>query len=587
MRKTSWGRKGSMGRKRSMDKKKSTGSRKSSFDPQKDKITDSGLLDINDLDLQDDEYVPDTVDIVFKSGPLGFHYEGFIVMGIVSDSQANTFGVLPGWRIAKVNGNPQVNNSVTIRRSIENAKIVGKTVTVTFCKSMKKELSLAPSLLGIKSRGEQYVGIITMEVHKGRPAEVGGLKAGDIITHLNDVFVDDHSKFTKIYTRHKPGDTILATVVRGWNRKTTTIRMIVGAQGFTQRQIEIIKRSTITHGVELEGVTKLEHAKKVYNLMERTIGIHVRSDPQRRGVSITTVIPNGPAEVAGLQNTNIISSIRGIRIKNSDEFFSVFNKLNVGETITCKVSHFTGPSTISKPRKVLIQIGAIGYSVDDVAEIYNLVHGVKPSKTEKKKYNDFSVFASDSESSSDSQSSDSDSGQKSKQKNKRKKKHKKRSRKKSKSKNSKRKNSTERTISEKKDSPPQKGSTARRISLEDDSPPQNGSTARRIPLGSDPPPGRKHSSDPPPRKNSSKRKNSTKKKSVRKNSTKKKKNSTKKRKSSKGGMVQKDLLITPPMDPRLLKITQEQKENSTDKENGKRMSFTSLAVRKRSTDFDN
>lgn len=549
-----------MGRKRSMDKKGSTGSRKRSFDPQKDQITDNGLLDINDLDLQDSNYVPDNVDIVFKSGPLGFHYEGFIVMGIVSESQANTFGVQPGWRIAKVNGNPQVNNSVTIRRSIENAKIVGKTVTVTFCKSMKKELSLAPSLLGIKSRGEQYVGIITMEVHKGKPADIGGLKAGDIITHLNDVFVDDHAKFTKIYTRHRPGDTILATVVRGWNKKSMPIRMVVGAQGYTQRQIEIIKRSTITHGVELEGVTKIEHAKKVYNLMERTIGVHVRSDPQRRGVSITCVIPNGPAELAGLQNTNIISAIRGIRIKNSDEFFSVFNKLNVGETVTCKVSHFTGPSSLSKPRKVSIQIGAIGHSIEDVAKIYNLVHGIKPSITEKKKNTDFSVFESDSESSSsDSKSSDSDSGQKRKQKNKRKKKHKKRSRKKSKSKNSKRKNSTERTIS-KKDSPPQENSAARSIPIEE---------------------------DPPPRKNSAKKRNSTKKKAVRKNSTKKRKDSTKKRKSSKNSIVQKDLLITPPMDPRLLKLTQEMKENSTDEENGKRMSFTSLAVRKRSSDFDN
>jgi S1-C subfamily serine protease len=86
-------------------------------------------------------------------------------------------------------------------------------------------LPLTPSValqLGIK----QTTGIIISAVQNGSPAARAGLKVRDVVTQIDGKALTDDSSLPQAVDKHKPGDTLTLTVLRG--SQSMTLQLTLG-----------------------------------------------------------------------------------------------------------------------------------------------------------------------------------------------------------------------------------------------------------------------------------------------------------------------------------------------------------------------
>jgi len=70
-------------------------------------------------------------------------------------------------------------------------------------------------------------GVYVSQVQANSPAEAAGIRSGDIITHINDVLLDDQHPYMNALFDYKPGDSVTLTVSRG--SQTLLLKVKLGA----------------------------------------------------------------------------------------------------------------------------------------------------------------------------------------------------------------------------------------------------------------------------------------------------------------------------------------------------------------------
>lgn len=73
-----------------------------------------------------------TREVLFAPGRMGFTFNCNKIKGIVSESQAEKFGIRVGWIIQKVNSQAQEDNQVTIRNAVDKNYLSGKPTLICF-----------------------------------------------------------------------------------------------------------------------------------------------------------------------------------------------------------------------------------------------------------------------------------------------------------------------------------------------------------------------------------------------------------------------------------------------------------------------
>ena len=69
-------------------------------------------------------------------------------------------------------------------------------------------------------------GAYISNVVQGSPAAINGLRKGDIITHIDDVPLDEDHTYINTLFSHEPGEEVSIKVVR--NRQEITVSLILG-----------------------------------------------------------------------------------------------------------------------------------------------------------------------------------------------------------------------------------------------------------------------------------------------------------------------------------------------------------------------
>jgi S1-C subfamily serine protease len=78
--------------------------------------------------------------------------------------------------------------------------------------------------LGVQSE-ECDEGIALYQVVADSPADKGGLREGDILTHADGKQIKTHNEFIDFLNEHKPGDAVRFKVIRGKSKKTITVTL--------------------------------------------------------------------------------------------------------------------------------------------------------------------------------------------------------------------------------------------------------------------------------------------------------------------------------------------------------------------------
>ncbi|MBI5886991.1 MAG: Do family serine endopeptidase [Deltaproteobacteria bacterium] len=153
-------------------------------------------------------------------------------------------------------------------------------------------------------------GTLISSVNAGEPADVAGLKAGDIITTFDNKPVNDLSDLPRTVANTAPGKNAVIKVVRDGKELTLTVK--VGTR--TEEEGEETAAKTDEHDQSPDMKFGLS-AGPITPEMGRRLGI-----TETDGVIITSIRPDSPAGDAGLRRGDVIKEINRAQIKDIKDY---------------------------------------------------------------------------------------------------------------------------------------------------------------------------------------------------------------------------------------------------------------------------
>lgn len=143
-----------------------------------------------------------------------------------------------------------------------------------------------------------FNGVFLESVEENGPAAQAGLKAGDIITKVNDVFVNSVSAFEEEVSYRYPGDKVTITYVR--SGKTSTIALtLINRSGTTEK----VKRKIVT---------------------SKTLGAQLEATDY--GVKIFKIGDEGYMKRLGVPENYTIISINRVKVNDPEDVIEFFEK---------------------------------------------------------------------------------------------------------------------------------------------------------------------------------------------------------------------------------------------------------------------
>jgi S1-C subfamily serine protease len=193
------------------------------------------------------------------------------------------------------------------------------------------------AFLGIQAESApasaEHEGAIVRKVEPNSPAAKAGLKRGDIITKMANQEIADFEELNSALSQHKPGQKMTVEVLRNGQPKELTVTLgRRPTQAFRGTESEQApeeqgyygrRKGTAFLGVESEELTPS---------LRRQEGISAR-----QGVVVAEVLPNSPAEQAGLQEGDVITKVNEEPITNPDELRDAIQNAGPGHEVTLDV----------------------------------------------------------------------------------------------------------------------------------------------------------------------------------------------------------------------------------------------------------
>jgi regulator of sigma E protease len=153
--------------------------------------------------------------------------EGAVIGHVQPDSPAAKAGILPGDKIVRLNGKDKPDWEEIITKEIEGAQ---RTLTVTIERNGRQfPVSLTPVLdekEGVGSAGWEGQNQIEVgAVNDGYPAEIAGLKKGDILVKVNSIPIHSHYTLPEVIRRSE-GKPVTVEYVRDGIEHTVTMKPV-------------------------------------------------------------------------------------------------------------------------------------------------------------------------------------------------------------------------------------------------------------------------------------------------------------------------------------------------------------------------
>ena len=175
---------------------------------------------------------------------------------------------------------------------------------------------------GVEVEGESRPqGAYISDVRSESAAEKAGLQAGDIITDIDGEPVASFSDLTSIISKHQPEDKVSIAYLR--DGKVQTTDAVLGTR----------ERKAAKMGVW--------HDDKDYFVTREfpclLIGIYtetVKSVEGSRGVKVTSIIEDTPAEVIDMQAGDVILALDGVEIHDHEQLTTERDKHSPGDKVS-------------------------------------------------------------------------------------------------------------------------------------------------------------------------------------------------------------------------------------------------------------
>jgi Do/DeqQ family serine protease len=155
-------------------------------------------------------------------------------------------------------------------------------------------------------------GALASHVFIGSPADNGGIKAGDFITHVNNREVRGVNQLQMIVGDLKPGDRATFTVIRDKQSRNLQVRIEARTDQVASDNRKLWPGVTV--------VPLSEQVKVNFQIKENV-----------KGLLVVQVISGSPADIVGLMQGDLITAINGESVNDVAAFFKVLREKTASE----------------------------------------------------------------------------------------------------------------------------------------------------------------------------------------------------------------------------------------------------------------
>jgi len=190
-----------------------------------------------------------------------------------------------------------------VKRSIDEFISTGTTRYGWLGVSLMEATKETTASLGIENKR----GALAAQVFLGSPADKGGIKPGDFITHVNGKEARGIQQLQMIVGDLKPGDNAKFTVIRDKQVKEIQVK------------IEVRTDQVASDNKKLwPGVTVVPLNDQIRQSMEL--------DKDAKGLFVAQVISGSPADIVGLRQGDRITAINGTAVGDIAAFYKVLRE---------------------------------------------------------------------------------------------------------------------------------------------------------------------------------------------------------------------------------------------------------------------
>lgn len=199
-----------------------------------------------------------------------------------------------------------------------------------------REIRSNKAFLGVMTKKVSDGAEIT-EVTKESAAEKAGLKAGDVITKVNDDKIADADDLYQTVGKYKPEDKVTITYKRGGKENKTTVTLGENKQlkvfSWRNGDDDMNKqfRFDMRTAPRINGDGNFENNFR-WNRKPR-LGMQVQETEDSKGVKVLDVDEDEPAGKAGIEEDDIITSVNGKAISSLETLKETMKDVKDGDTL--------------------------------------------------------------------------------------------------------------------------------------------------------------------------------------------------------------------------------------------------------------
>jgi len=155
-------------------------------------------------------------------------------------------------------------------------------------------------------------GALATQIFMGSPADNGGIRPGDFITHVDGREVQGTNQLTQMVGNTRPGQRVIFTAIRDGLSQDFTVQIEA------RTDILAAENRRLWPGLSVVALTD-------------TIRNNMRLGNDARGVMVTQVISESPSSVVGIRQGDRITAINGTPVTDIASFYRVLRETSDSE----------------------------------------------------------------------------------------------------------------------------------------------------------------------------------------------------------------------------------------------------------------
>lgn len=176
--------------------------------------------------------------------------------------------------------------------------------------------------LGKKFGVKDGKGVLVNEVFEGNPAEIAGIKPGDIITNIGNERLESLNQLSRVVAGYGPGEEVEVIVIRNGQNLTLSVLLGIKKEKPIVTSLPPIQNG-LDLGIDVSPIT--DDLATQYKLKDQ------------EGILVSKVGRQSIAYSEGLREGDVIKEVNRVKVPTLSEFRTALEEIRPGETILLRI----------------------------------------------------------------------------------------------------------------------------------------------------------------------------------------------------------------------------------------------------------